>query len=112
MVVGGEDGGCLHFLSQVIKNGFGKGHAIEGGSPPPDFVEEQERSWGRFAQGHIGFHHFHHEGRLTTRNIIRSPYPGENLIDNWQLGRLGWHKTTNLVENDAEGNLSHIGTLP
>ena len=87
---------CLGMLMQVFHNSPGNTDTIVGGSAAPQLIEEHQRLRSNVVQDIRRLSHLHHKRGFTQRNVIRCPYPCENLVHQTDSRALCGHKTTDL----------------
>ena len=112
MVMGRKQGFGSGSIMNVFDDGLGEGHPIIGRCSPSQLIKQNQGLGRCLANGMIGLHHFHHEGRLTRYQVISSSDSGINRIKDWQLGLLRWYIGANLGKNHNDRQLAHIGRLP
>ena len=82
MVVGGKEGLGTNLVVDVLDDRLGQGHTVIGSRSPSQLIKEDERPICRQTDRLIGLHHFDHESRLTTNQVVCRPNSGENSIEN------------------------------
>ena len=109
----GEQRLCPELLcvSDMLDNRPGDREAVVGGCPAPDLIENQKRVLRRLAENIRHLAHFHHEGGLAARQIVRGTDPRENAVDNSDIRRSGRDKAPDLRHQHNQGALPHIGRL-
>ena len=65
MVVGGEDAAALHAGDEIGEDGVGDGHAVEGGGPAAQLVDDGQTSIRPVAENALGLLHLNEEGALA-----------------------------------------------
>ena len=92
-------------LVEILRNSPSDGNPIIGGSPPPDFIQQDKAPLRDVIEDIGGLIHLYHESRFSSRNIIRSAYPSEYFIQNPKLGMFSRNKTPYLREKTDDGRL-------
>ena len=113
MVVGGKEGlgPQAAAVGAVLQHRPGDGHAVIGGGPPSDLIQdEQGAAAGVFQQlGHLA--HLHHKGGLSGGQVVAGPDAGEHPVHHPDVGGAGGDEGAHLGHEDDEGHLAHIGGL-
>ena len=65
---------------QVFDGRPGDGQAVVGRGAAPDFVKEDERSWGSGIQDGGSLGHLYHKRRAPARQIVAGPDAGEDAV--------------------------------
>ena len=112
MVMGRKQGFGTGSIVNVFDDGLGESHPIIGRRSPSQLIKQNQGLGRCLANGVIGLHHFHHEGRLPRYQVISSSDSGINRIKDWQLGLLRGYIGANLGKNHNDRQLAHIGRLP
>src|SRR5439155_9061179 len=67
---------------QVFDGRPGDGQAVVGRGAAPDFVKEDERSWGSGIQDGGGLGHLYHKRRAPASQIVAGADAGEDAVYN------------------------------
>ena len=76
-----------------------------------DLVKDQKASCSCISQNICNLCHLHHKGTLTTCQIIRRTYTGEDPVNNSDVCFFSRDKTSDLCHQYDQGSLSHVGRL-
>ena len=94
-------------VGDVLGHSARDAHAVERGRAAPDLVQHH-KAFGRGAAQDLGhLRHFHHEGGLAGRQVVRSAHAGEDGVHNARLAALCGHERADLRHQDDQRRLAH-----
>ena len=109
VVVGGEEGAAADFVVEVFGDAPGDGEAVECGCAASDFIEDDEAAVRGVIEDVRRFVHFHHEGRLTSREVVVGADAGEDAVGEAESHGFGGDETAGLGKEGEEGDLADVG---
>ena len=99
MVVGGEDAAALHAGDEIGEDGVGDGHAVEGGGPAAQLVDDGQTSIRPVAENALGLLHLNEEGALALLQPVRGTDSREDAVHYLAPVALGGHEETRLRQH-------------
>ena len=109
--MGGEKRPATIDLVQVLDGGKGDGQAVIGRRSPADLVEDDQRPFAGLVEDRRRLDHLDHEGRASFGEIVGSPHPAEQPVDDPDMGPGRRHVGTDLGKHGHEGVLAQEGRL-
>ena len=102
-------GAQLFAVGNVFYHGARNAHAVVGGGPAPDLIQDQQALIGRLPQDGRDLVHFHHKGGLSGGQIVGGPHAGKYAVHDADTGACRRHKAADLRHQHNQRHLTHIG---
>ena len=102
----GEQRAGFVYIVKMFERRPSDGEAIVGCRAAPDFIEDHQRVFIRLIKDRGGFHHFDHEGRAPTCEVIRGAYAAEKLAHDTNVSVACRDETTHLSKDSDKSILT------
>ena len=111
VVVRREERSGLDPVGDIFGDGPGQADSVEGARSPPHLVEYDQAAVGGVVQDIGGLVHLDHEGRLSPGQVVARADPGEEPVDDADLGLLSRDEAAGLGQQGQESHLADVGGL-
>ena len=106
-----RQGAVLAGLVQMLGNGPCDADAIVRAGAAPNLIQQHQAARREVVEDGRGFVHLHHEGGFAAADVVRRANPGENPIEDAQIGVFGGDKRARLRHQGDQRGLPQQGTL-
>ena len=107
--MGGEQAAATQIIMHSLEHRPGDGEAVIGAGAAPDFIEDDQAARCRARQDRGGFHHFHHEGTASLRQIIRRADAAVQPVDDADVRGARRHEAAGLRQHGDQRVLPQKG---
>ena len=111
MVVRRKERIAVDLLIDILHDRLRDAHAIIGARTASDLVQNDKTVLRRMPKDVGYLLHFHHEGTLPRRNVIRRADARENAIDRREDRAPCGNERAHLRHDGEDGDLTHVGRL-
>ena len=111
MIVRRKQRPATQLVVQVLDRCPGDGEAVKGRRAAADLVQDHQGARPGLVEDRGGFHHLHHEGGASSRQIVRRADPGEQPIDHADMRRGRRHEAADLRQDGDQCVLAQIGAF-